>query len=84
MDLKKNFAFFFPEKILPFNQGFFYYQALRLSSVAVLPTALVDSIVIKLGQDACLRHNSDVVDGSGERSRAILALLFEILLLTRI
>jgi hypothetical protein len=37
MDLKDNFAFFFNEKILPFNQGFFYYQALRI----VLPTALV-------------------------------------------
>jgi hypothetical protein len=30
MDLKKIIAFFFTEKILPFNQGFFYYQALRI------------------------------------------------------
>jgi hypothetical protein len=30
MDLKKKIAFFFTEKILPFNQGFFYYQALRI------------------------------------------------------
>jgi hypothetical protein len=30
MDLKKNFTFFFTEKILPFNQGFFYYKALRI------------------------------------------------------
>jgi hypothetical protein len=38
-----------------------------------------DSTVMKLGQDACLGNCSDEFDGSGERSRAILALLFTIL-----
>jgi hypothetical protein len=38
------------------------------------------SIVIKLGQNACLSNCSDELDGSGERSRAILTLLFFLLL----
>jgi hypothetical protein len=35
-----------------------------------------DSTVMKLGQDACLGNCSNEFDGSGERSRAVLALLF--------
>jgi hypothetical protein len=31
---------------------------------------------MKLGQNACLGHCSDEFDGSGEQSRAIMALLF--------
>jgi hypothetical protein len=37
---------------------------------------MFDTVVIKLGQDTCLRHCLDAVDGSGERSRAFMALLF--------
>jgi hypothetical protein len=36
---------------------------------------MFDSVVIKLGHDACLRHCLDAVV-SDERSRAIMALLF--------
>jgi hypothetical protein len=37
---------------------------------------IFDSIVIKLGQEACLGNCYHEFDTSGERSRAILALLF--------
>jgi hypothetical protein len=36
---------------------------------------MFDSVVIKLGHDACLRHCLDSVV-SGERSKATMALLF--------
>jgi hypothetical protein len=44
---------------------------------------IFDSIVIKLSQDACLRHCIDAVDGSEERSRAMMALLLYILKLNK-
>jgi hypothetical protein len=40
---------------------------------------IFDLIFIKRDQDACLSNCSDEFDGSGERSRAILALLFKII-----
>jgi hypothetical protein len=39
---------------------------------------IFDSPVMKLGQNACLGNCLDEFDGSGERSRAIIALLFEV------
>jgi hypothetical protein len=39
---------------------------------------IFDSPVMKLGQNAFLGNSSDELDGSGERSRAIMALLFTI------
>jgi hypothetical protein len=41
---------------------------------------IFDSPVMKLGQNACLGNCSDEGDGSDERSRAIMALLFKIYL----
>jgi hypothetical protein len=37
---------------------------------------IFDSLVMKLGQDACLGYCADEFDGSGERFMAILDLLF--------
>jgi hypothetical protein len=39
-------------------------------------------VVMKLGQNACLGNCSDEFDGPGERSRAIMALLFCLILTT--
>jgi hypothetical protein len=39
---------------------------------------IFDSPFMKPGQNACLGNCSDEFDGSGERSRAIMALLFSI------
>jgi hypothetical protein len=40
---------------------------------------IFDSPVMKLGQNACLGNCSDEFDGSGEWSRAIMALLLDYL-----
>jgi hypothetical protein len=60
---------------------------LKLGHTAQLWKNLVNTVevicfyltVMKIGQDACLGNNSDEFDGSGERSRAILALLYKLL-----